>query len=444
MLLTFDIKKVNASGLSYKDDGQIPSSKIKDKKIINSNITFTKPYKLLIRASKMIQGKINQKKKTMVFDPNTTLLDAIKKASKVYEKLMDELSVETYTKQEFTAEMPYSKVYQLYLEYKVAQYEARDDKNEFDKAGIELFNNKWLKPLQNKPIGMIDEEDIQKIVNSIKRAGLSERTSRRVYQVVNPVFKYFNMKAAKFGVNIPSPALQRDLPPLNNERGLELTLEEIKELFNELKNYPITPVREIYMFLMHGRRFGEVVTLEWSDINFEENTYTIRALNNKARVDMTYHLSFRLKEALEAIGIKENGYVFSKINNKNEPYSGGSIRNHWRNKPQDPSKVDENVNYKPIVIHQIRNCIATYLKNGMGIGDDVAGAILGHKQNKTITSRYGKINYYSFGKVIDDMLDEIFGEKTVAPVDSEKLNQLKLLFPDKTEKQLIEVLNILE
>lgn len=80
----------------------------------------------------------------------------------------------------------------------------------------------------------------------------------------------------------------------------------------------------------------------------------------------------------------------------------------------------------------------------MGIGDDVAGAILGHKQNKTITSRYGKINYYSFGKVIDDMLDEIFGEKTVTSIDSEKLNQLKLLFPDKTEKQLIEVLNILK
>ncbi len=430
MLLTFDIKKVNTSGLSYKDDGQIPSSKIKDKKIINSNITFTKPYKLLIRASKMIQGKINQKKKTIPFDQNTTLLDAIKKASKVYENLMDEISVEAYTKQEFTTDMPYSKVYELYLEYKVAQYEARDDKKEFPRKKFEQFHNKWLKSIMNKPIGMIDEEDIHKVVSTMKKAGMAERTSRGVYQSVNPIFKYFNMKAAKFGINIPSPALQRDLPPLNNERGLELTLEEIKELFNELKNYPLTPVREIFMFLMHGRRFGEVVTLEWSDINFEENIYTVRALNNKARVDMIYHLSHRLKETLESIGIKQSGYIFTKMNNKNEPYSKGAIRNHWKD--------------KPIVIHQIRNCIATYLKNGMGIGDDVAGAILGHKQNKTITSRYGKINYYSFGKVIDDMLDEIFGEKTVAPVDSEKLNQLKLLFPDKTEKQLIEVLNILE
>ena len=430
MFFKFDLKKVNTSGLTYKDDGQILASKISDGYIVNSNITFTKPYKIQVRASKMISGKRIQSKKIIVFNPNVTLLDAIKKASKVYENLMEELSVETYTKQEFTTDMPYNKVYQLYLEYKVAQYEARDDKNEFSRKKLEQFHNKWLQSIINKPIGMIDEEDIHKIVSAIKKAGFAERTSRCVYQYVNPVFKYFNMKAAKFGINIPSPALQRDLPPLNNERGLELSLDEIKELFKELKNYPITPVREIFMFLMHGRRFGEVVTLEWNNINFEDNTYTIRALNNKARIDMIYHLSDRLKESLCTMGIKNSGYVFTKINNKNEPYSTSTIRNHWNN--------------KPIVIHQIRNCIATYLKNGMGIGDDIAGAILGHKQNKTITSRYGKINYYSFGKVIDDMLDEIFDEQTIKPIDNEKLNQLKILFPDKTEKELIEVLNILK
>ena len=197
MFLKFDLKKVNTSGLSYKNDGQILSSKIKDDSIINSNITFTKPYKIQVRASKMINGKRIQSKKIITFDPNTTLLDAIKKASKVYENLMNELSVQTYSKQEFTTDMSYNKVYQLYLEYKVAQYEARDDKREFSRKKIEQFHNKWLKSIIDKPISMIDEEDIQKVVSSIKKAGFSERTSRCVYQYVNPVFKYFNMKVAK-------------------------------------------------------------------------------------------------------------------------------------------------------------------------------------------------------------------------------------------------------
>ncbi|MCD6172743.1 MAG: hypothetical protein J7J96_03005, partial [Sulfurimonas sp.] len=289
--MNFNLKKYNTSGLSYVNDGQVITTKIKDNKIISSNIAFIKPYKIQIRAAKMINGKRKQIKKTITFEPTVTLLDAIKKSSKIYEQLMDQLSNSEFVKQDFSSGMLYENVYQLYLDYKVAQYEARADKNSYNRKDIEQFHNKWLKPLLLKPIGMIDEEDIQKAAVVIKRAGLSERTSRKVYQFVNPVFKFFNMKAAKFGINIPSPAKQQDLPPLNNERGLNLSIDEIKEVFNKLNNYPVTPVREIFMFLMHGRRFNEVITLEWKDIDFQNATYTVKALNNKARIDMTYHLS---------------------------------------------------------------------------------------------------------------------------------------------------------
>ena len=278
-----------------------------------------------------------------------------------------------------------------------------------------------------KPISMIDEEDIQRATVRIKKAGLSERTSRKVYQFVNPVFKFFNMKAAKFGINIPSPAKQQDLPPLNNERGLDLSIEEIKEVFNSLKNYPVTPAREIFMFLMHGRRFGEVITLEWIDVDFKNSTYVIRALNNKARIDMTYHLSNRLKEALESIGIQEEGFVFTQMSNKNEHYSDSSIRNHWK---------------QPIVIHQIRNCIGMYLQNELEYGIDIVEAILGHKQNKKVTNRYAKINYATIGRIVDEMLDHIFGESTIEQdSDDEKLKQLQALFPEKSVEQLKFFLN---
>jgi integrase len=427
--MKFNLKKYNTSGLSYVDDGQILPTKIKNNEIISTNITFKKPYKIQIRASKMINGRRKQSKKTLTFESTVTLLDAIKESSKVYDKLMVELSNTKFQKQDFSKEMLYKDVFKLYIEYKVAQYEARDDKNEYDKRGTEQFHDKWLKPLLNKPIGMIDEEDIQKIVVNIKKAGLSERTSRKVYQYVNPVFKFFNMKAAKFGVHIASPAKQQDLPPLNNERGLDLSLDEIKELFVELRNYPLTPVREIFMFLMHGRRFNEVVTLKWEDIDFTNSTYTIKALNNKARVDMTYHLSNRLKEALETLGIKDDGYVFTKINNKNEPYSAGSIRNHWK---------------QPIVIHQLRNCIGMYLQNKLGYGIDIVEAILGHKQNKKVTNRYAKINYTTIGKIVDEMLDDMFDEITVVDTKNEKLEKLKVLLPEKSEDELVALLDIMQ
>ena len=430
MFLKFDLKKINTSGLSYINDGQIPSNKIKNNTIINANITFKKPYKIRIRASKMVKGERIVKKKTITFEPRITLINALKKSSRIYDDLMSNLSTLKFVKQEFTKDMLYEKVFEKYIAYKINQYKAREDKTEFDAKDRIGFHNLHLKPILKKSIGMIDEEDLQKIITKIKKKGLSERTSRKVYQYVNPVFKYFNMKAAKFGINIPSPATQKDLPPLNNERGLELSIDEIKSLFIELKDYPITPVREIYMFLMHGRRFGEVVTLKWSDINFEKKIYTIRAENNKARINMTYHLSKRLIESLKSIGIKKKGYIFTQINDKNKPYSEGTIRNHWKN--------------KPIVLHQIRNCIATYLKNEIGVGNDIVGQILGHKQNKTITDRYGKINYYTTGKYVDQMLDEIFDKYSVDQIDYDKLEKLKALFPDKSEDELKKVIDILK
>jgi len=421
-MIKFNLKKYNTSGLTYIDDGQILSSKIKDNKIISSNITFTKSFKIQVRASKMIHKSRKQIKKVLTFQSSVTLLEAIKQSSKVYEKIMNDLDDLQFTKQDISEKMLYSEVYELYLNYKIAQYEARDDKSSFDKKRSEQFHNKWLKPLLLKPIGMIDEEDIQKAVVRIKQAGLSERTSRKVYQLTNPVFKFFNMKAAKFGINLPSPAKQQDLPPLNNERGLELSIDEIKDVFKSLNNYPISPVKEIFMFLMHGRRFNEVVTLEWKDIDLKNSTYTVRALNNKARIDMTYFLSKRLINALKTIGIKNQGFVFTKIYNKDEHYSDGTIRNHWK---------------QPIVLHQIRNCIGMYLQNKLEYGIDIVEAVLGHKQNKKVTNRYAKINYATIGKIVDQLLDDILDEQTIKEnVVNEKLQQLQVMFPDKTIEQL--------
>ena len=121
MFLNFDLKKIDTSGLLYKDDGQIISSKIENGNIINSNIVFTKPYKIQIRAAKMINGKRFQKKLIETFSPDTTLLEAIKKSSKKYEEIMNTLGIEKYVKQDFHKNMSFDEVYNMYLEYKKKQ-----------------------------------------------------------------------------------------------------------------------------------------------------------------------------------------------------------------------------------------------------------------------------------------------------------------------------------
>lgn len=171
---------------------------------------------------------------------------------------------------------------------------------------------------------------------------------------------------------------------------------------------------------MHSRRFNEVITLRWEDIDFKNSIYTIRGLNNKARIDMTYHLSKRLLNALNYLDVKENGFLFTQVKNKNQHYSDRTMRNHWK---------------QPIVMHQIRNCIGMYLQNELEYGIDIVEAILGHKQNKKVTNRYAKINYTTIGRIVDEMLDDIFDENTIED-NNDKVKQLQALFPEKSIEQI--------
>lgn len=444
--MKFNLPRIHTAGLTYIDDGQITKSNIKDGEIVKTNIPFTEPYKIQVRISKMVNGKRYQKKKVLTFSPNTKILNAVKECNKLYDSMMNNYHIENISiskDEQYSKDMKLFTVMERFVEYRKLEYESRSDKNDFDDNYFWMFSNRWIKAIYDKPIGAIDREDILKLVNKVKKAGRSESYSRKVYQILNPVFKFFNVKASKFGFQLISPATQASLPPLNNERGIDLSIQEIEILFIELRNFSLSPVKEIFMFLMHGRRRNEVLTLEWSDIDFKNNTYTIKAMNNKARIDMTYYLSKRLKDLLEDYGIEDKGYVFKKTSNHSLPYSADALNHYWKTKEYKytnrkgyPSKY-----VRPITMHQLRNAIATYLKNEMGVSNDIVGQLLGHKQNKTVTDRYGKINHLTTGKYIDKMLDKMFDE-TSTDID-EKFETMKILFPNKSDDEIQKALVLL-
>jgi hypothetical protein len=81
----------------------------------------------------------------------------------------------------------------------------------------------------------------------------------------------------------------------------------------------------------------------------------------------------------------------------------------------------------------------------MSVSNDIVGQLLGHKQNKTVTDRYGKINYYSTGKYIDQMLDKMFSEvKNNSENLDEKIEIIKSLFPNKDENIILKIIELLK
>ena len=426
--LSFNLTKHNTSGITYKDDGQIPKSRVKDNQIVSTNsIPFKKPYKLHIRASKMVNGQRTITKKTLTFTAETTLLDAIKKAQDTYTEMMEDSENRSIlSKDTLKPTMTFKEVWNLYIIDKTLEYENDSTKDEYNTTTATQFFNKWLKPIASTAMKDIHRTDITKLkakMKTKKGKPLADRTKLSIHQYVNPVYKYFNLNSS-FDLKSPATITKNDKVK-KNTRKFSLTNEEIKILFLELRDYPLSPYREVFMWLMHGRRRKEVLTLEWGHIEMEKDTYTIQAKNNKAKVDMTYHLTPRLKNILETIGIKKEGFIFKALKKTDDPLSGSTVRTHW-------NKIET-----PIVMHQIRNCIATYLKNEHGASNEMAGYILGHTQSSTITERYGTFGHMKLSDTLNLMLDEIFDDEySKKIVIDDKLQQLQQLFPNKSIEQL--------
>ena len=426
--LHFDLKKHKTAGITYKNDGQILKSKIKDGKIVNSNITFKKSYKLQVRASKMMEGKKTIKKKTITYPITTTLLDAIGNASKVYKEMMIYIENDpTKLSAELNENMKFCAAFDAYVENKKQEYKSNSSKNDYNAKGAYAFYDKYLKDIHNKPINQIKPRDITSLKS--KMVGKSDRTKLCVHQYVNPVYVFINDNSED---NVKSPAkIHKKDRNWDNTRDFNLSTDEIKKLFKQLKNYPASPFRELFMWLMHGRRRNEVLSLQWSDIDLTKKTYTIQATNNKARISMTYKLTDRLLDTLNVLSgeksIKEmKGNVFRGIKNKEKALDITITRKHW---------IDLETG---IVLHQIRSCIVHYLKNVHNVSNELSGFILGHTQSSTVTERYGVYGYDTLNDALSLMLDDVFDD--VKPVD-DKLKQLQALFPNKTKEQLEVFLN---
>jgi len=56
--------------------------------------------------------------------------------------------------------------------------------------------------------------------------------------------------------------------------------------------------RALFLFGFHGRRRAETTSLQWEDIDFENNIYIVRGETSKVNTDMTFTLPEEVKNAL--------------------------------------------------------------------------------------------------------------------------------------------------
>jgi integrase len=241
-----------------------------------------------------------------------------------------------------------------------------------------IFAKKELKKLKPSDIEEFKQQYIEKgyAAQSIKHyIGLMRHIIN--YAIKNELIKnYAN----------PISAGRVKLPSVDNARQAFLTKEQAKAILSELEQYDDKTMYELTVAMLYtGARFGEVVSLTWSDINFDTDMiYFKPTKNGNARwIKMNKLLKKIIKKRYKD---KTSGYVFTnslgqQINRLSKSWQIVVDNVIDGNKDADPKQR--------ITVHSLRHTHASWLAES-GLDILHIKEQLGHKTIE-MTMRYAHL-----------------------------------------------------
>lgn len=185
-----------------------------------------------------------------------------------------------------------------------------EDMKQLDKSygQYESFGKTRIVPaIGNKRIGSVSEQDLQEIIHTASRDGLSKKTQRNLRGCMTSFIKYCRKR--KCTTLVPADLEIRRSAPTYEKRTLQP--EEIKKIFStDLTKYKGRIIEDRYIHLYRfaictGLRPSELLGLQWGDIS--DGTITVHRYINKdgkftsgknANAHRTFRLSVKAQEAL--------------------------------------------------------------------------------------------------------------------------------------------------
>ena len=302
------------------------------------------------------------------FNENSTL---DKVAQEYFDKACDK-------KSEWTEHR--KKVYELYISHKLGKKKVK---------AIKLHDIDLVR------MAMEEKGHSKQTVN-----GCSPRTIKKVLvQTLKPIMQYAydnNLidKLPKIELpNYQQKILKKQSKKLVQDGGIKLATL-YKTIFKLYENNGF--YRALFLFALYGRRWNEIRTLQWSDINLLESKYTIRAINNKIGEDQTYELPEPIREAI--IDIKDNniGLVFKSPVTREELYSPKKQLAHIK----ELSGIEE------LTMHYFRHILVSAMGE-MGTATTILSASLGHTNLNTVNQFYLSANHTKASSVANKTIEGI-------------------------------------
>ncbi len=202
-----------------------------------------------------------------------------------------------------------------------------------------------------------------------------------------------------------NPLLDVELPKYDNRKYFSYSTELQKKLIKTILEFDEVDFSDIFIFLLHGRRLNEVLSIEWEMIDMSQRVYYIPARINKARRNMSHKMTDllyiilhnRLFNAMETLDTPfPTGLVF-KNSQTNKKYV--DLRKPW-------SRLLKSGDIPPTRIHDIRHLIGSYSINVLELPLEKVSHTLGHTSVE-ITQKYVTQKPENSRFVIQTLIDSV-------------------------------------
>lgn len=358
---------------------------------LKANEDYTKFY---------ISFRKDTKLKQKVLDYSTKQWDKKTRISQAKRELLDERSKESSTNVEFTENSSLNAVADIYFDT-LCNSNSKwtvERKNVYNLYCRDSLGKKKIKTIKVLDIDLLRKSmEIQGHSKQTKN-GCSPRTIKKVLmQSLKPILQYaVDNKVINDipKINLPKRTSQKKI--VNNAgQKLAILYKAILTRYNDNAFY-----RALFLFALYGRRWNEIRTLLWENIHILNNTYTIKAENNKIGIDQTYDLPIPIAEALSQIKDTHIGLVFKSPMTGKELYSP----------KKQLASIKKDANLPELTMHYFRHILVSAMGE-MGTANTILSASLGHTNLNTVNQFYLSANHTKSSAVANESIGKIIGNK---------------------------------
>lgn len=259
----------------------------------------------------------------------------------------------------------------LWLEYEKVHLPTLSDRSQTDQRG--MWKKYILPSLAPVAVRDLTSRQIDRL-----HANISEAASTRANRVLEVLRKALNL-AVRWGWVAKNPA---DGFRRNAEHSREkyLTKDEYKRVFEALDRMPNQKAANaIRLLILTGARRGEVLGLEWRDLDLERGIWNRPPHKSKDRKRKRIPLSSEALVLLKTMEENTTGdYLFPTSTSTHMP----DLNRPWAWLKRETGLHD-------LRVHDLRHSFASVLISG-GTPLEIIGKLLGHSQHQT-TLRYAHL-----------------------------------------------------